>query len=81
MQNRRIILLIMLGLTAWAIFLAVGAYSLNRNPLRPVAVLACCGAFLGFWALMLQVRARSVAKKSAEPTDGAPRDDARGDHP
>lgn len=58
MQTNRLILLIMAAVFAWGVLHAVGAYLLNHNPWRPVIVLACVLAFLGFWALMLRTRRR-----------------------
>jgi high-affinity Fe2+/Pb2+ permease len=52
-SQRTIIGVIMGGLVAWAIYLAVGAYLYDLNILRAVIVLACMAAFLGFWLLML----------------------------
>ena len=37
----------------WGIAQAIGAYSLNHDPRRPLIVLACVGAFLGFWVALL----------------------------
>jgi hypothetical protein len=52
-SQRLMIRLIMGGLAAWAIYLAIGAYLYNFNVLRALVVLGCMAAFLGFWALML----------------------------
>ena len=43
------------GLTVWGIAQAIGAYSFNHDPRRPLIVLACVGAFLGFWVWLLVV--------------------------
>ena len=43
------------GLIVWGIAQAIGAYSLNHDPRRPLIVLACVGAFLGFWVVLLMV--------------------------
>ncbi len=43
------------GLIVWGIAQAIGAYSLNHDPRRPLIVLACVGAFLGFWVVLLIV--------------------------
>ncbi len=51
----RIIRLIIGGLVVWGIAQAIGAYTLNYNPLRPLIVLACVAAFLGFWLILLGV--------------------------
>ena len=59
----RIIGWVVLAILAWGIFHAVGAWRFNHNPLRPVVVLACVGAFLGFWMAMLAVRQRRLSKQ------------------
>ena len=51
------------GIVVWGIFHAIGAWRLNHNPLRAVVVLACVGAFLGFWMTMLAVRQRRLSKQ------------------
>jgi drug/metabolite transporter (DMT)-like permease len=50
---RLIIGLIMGGLVVWAVYIAIGSYLYNFNPLRAVLVLGCMAAFLGFWLLLL----------------------------
>lgn len=50
---------IMLAVIIWGMVLAYGAYRYNDNPLRAVVVAACVFGFLGFWALMLRIRARA----------------------
>ena len=57
---KRIILLIMAGIAAWGVFHAVGAWRLNHDPRRTLVVLGCVVAFLGFWGVMLGVRARKI---------------------
>jgi hypothetical protein len=59
-QNRWMLLAIVLAVALWGIYHAVGAYLLNFNPWRGLMVLACVGAFLGFWALLLFRRSRNV---------------------
>jgi hypothetical protein len=54
---------IVLGIVAWGIFHAVGAWQFNHNPLRGVVVLACVAAFLGFWMTMLAVRQRRITQQ------------------
>jgi CHASE2 domain-containing sensor protein len=51
----------MLGIVAWGLFHAIGAWRLNHDPRRLLVVLACVAAFLGFWLTMLAAfrRARS----------------------
>jgi hypothetical protein len=57
-RHRLLIGLIILGVVAWGIFHAIGAYRLNDNPWRAVVVMACVGGFLGLWGLLLRQRAR-----------------------
>ncbi len=54
------IVAITVGVAVWGAVLAVGAWRLNHNPWRAVLVAACVAAFLGFWWLMLAVRARRM---------------------
>ena len=58
----RIIRWVVLGVLAWGVFHAVGAWRYNNNPLRAVVVLACVLGFLGFWMTMLAVRQRRLSK-------------------
>ncbi len=51
----RLIRLIFGGLIVWGIAQAIGAYTLNYNPLRPLIVIGCVAAFLGFWLALLAV--------------------------
>jgi hypothetical protein len=57
----RIIRWIMVGIVAWGLFHAIGAWRLNHDPRRMLVVLGCVAAFLGFWLTMLAAwrRARS----------------------
>ncbi len=43
------------GLTVWGIAQAIGAYTFNYDPRRPLIVLGCMGAFLGFWLVLLSI--------------------------
>ena len=63
-NQRRAMRGIMLGLTVWFAFLALGAFlfgikqdsagiTLSPNPLRGLIVLACAVLFLGIWNLLL----------------------------
>ena len=53
------------GLTVWGIAQAIGAYSFNHDPRRPLIVLACVGAFLGFWVSLLVVFRNRQKQNSA----------------
>jgi CHASE2 domain-containing sensor protein len=59
----RIIRWVVLGVLAWGLFHAVGAWRFNNNPLRAVVVLACVLGFLGFWMMMLAVRQRRLSSR------------------
>ena len=59
----RIIRWVVLGVLAWGLFHAVGAWRFNNNPLRAVVVLACVLVFLGFWMMMLAVRQRRLSSR------------------
>jgi hypothetical protein len=61
----RIIRLIISGLIVWGIAQAIGAYTLNYNPLRPLIVLACVAAFLGFWLTLLAVWRKRHGQQNA----------------
>jgi hypothetical protein len=67
MSQNKLVVLIMAAVLAWGTFLAVGAYHLNHNPWRPVIVMACVLAFLGFWGLMLASRKRRVTREKDNP--------------
>jgi nitrate reductase NapE component len=54
---------IVVAIMIWGVVHAVGAWSFNWNPLRPLVVLACVGAFLGFWMTMLAVRQRRLNQR------------------
>ena len=56
----KIIRWIMVGVVAWGVFHAIGAWRLNNDPRRMLIVLGCVAAFLGFWAAMLSARARRL---------------------
>ena len=48
------------AVAVWGAVLAVGAWRLNHNVWRTVVVLGCVAAFLGFWGMMLAIRARRL---------------------
>ncbi len=62
-MNVRLIVLIILGVLAWGTFHAVGAYYFNHDIRRPMVVLGCTVAFLGFWLLMLRSRNRRLRRE------------------
>jgi len=56
----RILAWIMIALVVWGLFHAVGAWTLNHDARRPLIVLACVAAFLGFWLVLLAARRRRL---------------------
>jgi hypothetical protein len=55
----RLLRWIFAGITVWGTFLAIGAWTLNHDFRRPLIVLGCVAAFLGFWfVLLLRLRRR-----------------------
>ena len=58
----KIIRWIMAGVIGWGIMHAIGAWTLNHDARRPMVVLACVAAFLGFWSLLLASRRRRLAR-------------------
>jgi drug/metabolite transporter (DMT)-like permease len=58
---------IVAGLVAWGVYLAVGDYLSNQNPLRSLVILACVAIFLAFWGTALAVR--HLRRASGRDTD------------
>ena len=58
MSPRTILALVMGGLIAWGIYVAVGVLWYGINPAGAVLVLVCVGMFLGFWLLLLWTQKR-----------------------
>jgi uncharacterized membrane protein YjjB (DUF3815 family) len=54
--NRQVITVIVLGLAAWGVYLAIGDYLSNHNLLRSAATIACVAIFLAIWLTALAVR-------------------------
>jgi hypothetical protein len=54
----RLLRWIMVGIVVWGVFHAIGAWTLNHDARRPLVVLACVAAFLGFWLVMLSTLRR-----------------------
>ena len=61
----------MAALVVWGLFHAAGAWMLNHDARRPLIVLACVAAFLGFWLAMLSARRKRLAEQQARQQDGA----------
>ncbi len=60
--GERLLRLIMICIVAWGMIHAVGAWTLNHDARRPLVVLACVAAFLGFWLAMLAARRRRLGR-------------------
>ena len=58
----RIIRGIMIAVLVWGSILAAGSWTLNHDPRRPVVVIGCVLAFLGFWKAMLAARRRRLGR-------------------
>ena len=54
----------MAAIVVWGLFHAVGAWTLNHDARRPLIVIACVAAFLGFWLALLASRRRRLAQQS-----------------
>jgi hypothetical protein len=65
--NRQVITVIVLGLAAWGLYLAIGDYLSNHNLLRSAATIACVAIFLGIWLTALAVRrARETSNRHSQ---------------
>lgn len=58
----RLIRWIMVALVVWAVVHALGAWTLNHDARRPLVVITCMAAFLGFWGALLAARRRRLAR-------------------
>ncbi|MFM8579165.1 MAG: hypothetical protein ACKOCN_10250 [Planctomycetaceae bacterium] len=58
---------IMGAVLAWGCVQAAGAWTLNHDWRRPLMVMGCVVAFLGFWSLLLRSRNRAIRPEVAEP--------------
>jgi len=71
MQNRHIIMMIMVGVLIWASLLAVGAYlggeRLVPDVRRGMIVFAAPLTFLGVWLALLLRRGRQKSKEDDAP--------------
>jgi hypothetical protein len=66
--NQRILAWIMGGLVVWGLFHAAGAWTFNHDVRRPLVVIACTAAFLGFWLVLLANRRKRLAARGMEPS-------------
>lgn len=74
MKKRHAIAIIMLAVLAWGVFHAIGAFTFKTQDrswqlARPLMVLGCSLAFLGFWLLMLANRRRRLQRQQ-RPGEG-----------
>lgn len=69
----KILAWIMAAIVAWGLFHALGAWMLNHDARRPVVVIACVAAFLGFWSAMLAARRRRMNRLPVDPRAIDPR--------
>jgi len=58
LSPRTILALVMGGLVAWGVYVAVGVLWYGINPLGALLVLVCVGMFLGVWLLLLWTQKR-----------------------
>lgn len=65
-SHRLIYISIMAAVLVWGGVLAIGAYLYNHNPWRPIVVMGCVLAFLGFWGLMLVSRRARLGRQEDE---------------
>ena len=58
----RVIRGIMIAVLVWGAILAAGSWTLNHDPRRPMVVIGCVLAFLGFWKVMLGTLRRRAGR-------------------
>lgn len=58
---QRIIRGIMIAVLVWGAILAAGSWTLNHDFRRPLVVIGCVLAFLGFWKAMLSTLGRRAS--------------------
>jgi hypothetical protein len=63
--SRRLILWLVVALSAWGAYHALGAFLFNHDVRRGLVVLACVGGFLAFWLTLLKLRSRRQAARSS----------------
>lgn len=61
-SSDRIIRGIMIAVLVWGAILAAGSWTLNHDIRRPIIVMGCVLAFLGFWLAALAVRRRRAGR-------------------
>lgn len=63
LASEKILRGIMAAVFVWGAILAAGSWTFNHDVRRPIVVLACVLAFLGFWNAMLAGRRRRLARE------------------
>jgi hypothetical protein len=71
----RLLRWIMIGIVVWGAFHAFGAWTLNHDARRPLVVLSCVAAFLGFWLAMLSTLRTSADRRNRPGGSGSARGD------
>ncbi|HEX3870559.1 MAG TPA: hypothetical protein VHV77_08995 [Pirellulales bacterium] len=66
MTPQRTIAIIIVGVLAWGLYHAVGAYQLNHDPRRFVVVIVCVVGYLGFWGVMLAARRARLRRQERD---------------
>lgn len=66
MSQRRLAILIIVGVLCWGMFHARGAYLLNHNPARAAVVLGCVLLFLAAFVTVFLTSRRKLDARAAE---------------
>jgi drug/metabolite transporter (DMT)-like permease len=66
MSQRRLAILIIVGVLCWGIYHARGAYLLNHNPARAAIVLGCVLLFLAAFVAVFLTSRRKLDRRAAE---------------
>ncbi len=57
-SQRTVLAVIMGGLLAWALYIAIGAYLYNFRIVPAIIVVGCMAMFVGVWLLLLRTTGR-----------------------
>jgi len=66
MSQRRLAILIIVGVLSWGLYHARGAYLLNHNPARAAVVLGCVLLFLAAFVAVFLTSRRKLDRREAE---------------
>jgi hypothetical protein len=66
MSQRRLAILIIVGVLCWGIYHARGAYLLNHNPARAAIVLGCVLLFLAAFVAVFLTSRRKLDRRAAD---------------